>query len=87
MQDRFETTTNGLDSPATHGFAITPNDGTDLPEITRALYLGGPGAIGVVLLSGAELVLTGIAAGTLLPLRTKRVKASGTTASAIVGLV
>ena len=87
MQDRFETTTNGLDSPATHGFSITPSDGVDLPEITRALYAGGPGAIGVILMSGAELVLSGVAAGTLLPLRARRVKATGTTATAIVGLV
>lgn len=87
MPDRFESTSSGLDSPATHGFSITPNDGADLPEITRALYVGGPGAIVVVMLSGAELVVSGVAAGTVLPVRARRVKATGTTATAMLGLV
>jgi hypothetical protein len=87
MPDRFESTASGLDSPATHGFAITPQDAADLPEVTRALYVGGPGAISLVLLSGAEILLTGIAAGAILPVRASRIKASGTTATAIVGLV
>jgi hypothetical protein len=87
MPDRFETVASGADSPATHGFAITPHDSTDLPEVTRAIYVGAPGSIAAVLLSGADITLTGIAAGTILPLRLRRIKATGTSAAALVGLV
>lgn len=87
MPDRFESMAGGADSPATHGFAIVPSDSTDLPEVTRAIYVGAPGAVTLVLLSGAELTLAGVAAGTVLSLRTRRLKATGTTAGALVGLV
>ena len=87
MQDRFSEWTASLDGPAVHGFAITPNDGTNIAEITRALYVGTGGAVSLVLASGAEIVLSGVQGGTLLPLRVQRIKATGTTAAALVGLV
>lgn len=87
MIDRYQNFAAGLESPALHGFAVTPDDGTDLSETTRALYVGNGGDVVVILLSGAELTFANVASGTVLPLRTRRVKASGTTADAIVGLV
>ncbi|AVF05061.1 MULTISPECIES: spike base protein, RCAP_Rcc01079 family [Devosia] len=84
--DRYSTHTQALDAPATHGFAITPNDATDLSEITRAIYVGSSGALAVTFVSGAELVLPNVPAGSLLPLRLQRVRATGTTATDIVGL-
>lgn len=87
MQDRYDGHATSLDGPASHGFAVTPNDATDVAEITRALYIGSGGALAVVLHSGAEATLQNVASGTLLPLRARRVKATGTTATGIVGLV
>lgn len=87
MQDRYDGYSGSLEGPAADGFAIVPNDGTDLSEVTRALYVGVGGTLAITLKSGVELALQGIAAGTLLPLRVRRVKATGTSASAIVGLV
>ncbi len=87
MPDRFSDHTIGLDSPAIHGFAITPNDGADLPEVTRAIYVGGSGALSLVLSSGAEVVVSGVPGGTMLPIRVRRLKATSTTATLIVGLV
>lgn len=87
MQDRYDGHASSFDGPANHGFAVTPNDATDLSEVTRALYVGGGGALVVVLHSGAELVLQNVGAGTLLPLRVRRVKATGSTAAGVVGLV
>ena len=87
MQDRYDGYANSLEGPAGHGFAIVPHDTTELSEVTRAIYVGAGGALAVTLQSGAELVLQGVAAGTLLPLRARRIKATGTSASAIVGLV
>ncbi|QDZ10718.1 spike base protein, RCAP_Rcc01079 family [Devosia ginsengisoli] len=87
MQDRYDGYSSSLAGPVGHGFAIVPDDGADLAEITRALYVGVGGSLSIVLQSGAELTLQGVAAGTVLPLRVRRLKASGTSASAVVGLV
>lgn len=87
MTDRFADFSAGLESPASHGFAITPNDGLDFAETTRALYIGGPGAVAVIMGSGAELIFQGLPAGAILPVRARRLKATGTTATAIVGLL
>jgi len=37
MLDRFNDHAQSLNAPATHAFAITPMDGVDLAEVTRAL--------------------------------------------------
>lgn len=87
MPDRFAELSVGLDSPATHGFSATPSDTTDLPEVTRAIYVGGSGSVHALLASGADLTLAGVAAGTILPIRVQRIKATGTTATFIIGLL
>jgi hypothetical protein len=87
MPDPFSSHSPGLESPAAHGFAVTPSDGADLADVTRALYVGGSGNLALTLLSGATLTFTGVAGGTLLPLRARAVKATGTTATSIVGLL
>lgn len=87
MPDRFSSNAPSLTSPATHAFAVTPNDGLDLPEATRALYVGAGGALALRLVSGQSVTFTGLAGGSILPVRADRVLATGTTASAILGLV
>jgi hypothetical protein len=87
MQDRFVDHARSLQGPADHGFAIVPHDAADLVEVARALYVGGAGSVRVVTASGAELTLAGVASGSVLPVRVRRVLASGTTATALVGLV
>ena len=72
--------------PATHANAITPNDSTDITYATRALYIGGSGNVKVTMISGDVVTLTGVVAGTMLPLRVTRVWATGTTATAMIGL-
>lgn len=87
MQDRFDDRNASITGPAFHGFAVTPNDGAELPEMTRALYVGATGALHVLLASGAEVTFAGVAGGTMLPIRVRKVFATGTTATSIVGLV
>lgn len=87
MPDRFQYSTPSLSGPAAHAFAVTPNDGVDLSETTRALYVGTAGSIAAVMASGASVTFGSIASGTVLPVRVTRVLATGTTASAILGLV
>lgn len=86
MPDRFQNNAPSLSGPAAHAFAVTPNNSTDLPETTRALYVGGSGAIAAVMASGASVTFTAVVAGTILPVRVNRVLSTGTTATAIVGL-
>jgi hypothetical protein len=87
MPDRFQYSTPSLSGPATHAFAVTPNDSTDLSETTRALYVGAAGSVAAVMASGASVSFGSVASGTVLPVRVARVLATGTTASAILGLV
>ncbi|MBB5885451.1 hypothetical protein DYQ93_11520 [Xanthomonas sp. LMG 8992] len=74
---------SGVSSPAIDAYAIVPSDGTDLPKPARSLYVGGDGAAVVVTLAGTQVTLSGLSAGSVIPLRVRAVKATGTTASLI----
>lgn len=87
MTDTYATHASSLTAPAHDGFAITPSDGADLPDVTRALYVGGPGHVALMLQAGTTLTLSNVPSGSLLPLRVRRLLATGTTATAIVGLL
>ena len=85
MTDRFSGQAAGLESPATRAFAITPDDGADLAEATRAINVAQSGAVRVMTVTGAVASVY-IAAGTAFPIRATRVYATGTDAIGIVGL-
>lgn len=80
----------GFDAPAHGAVAVTPNNDTDLTTNTRGLYVGGAGNLVVVMASEANaattVTFTGVAAGTVLPIRVRRVKSTNTTATSIVAL-
>lgn len=85
MADTFDRYTPGLTTPATHAFAITPHDTTELAVIPRALYVSAGGDLVVVLADdSAQVTLTGVVVGTILPIRPKLVKAA--TSATVVGL-
>jgi hypothetical protein len=68
--------------------AVTPAN-SDLPNgIARALWVGGAGDVAIVAESDGTTAVTiaSVAAGTLLPVRAKRVNSTNTTATAIVAL-
>jgi hypothetical protein len=83
---RYTGRADAITAPAQHGFAITPADGTDLPSETRGLWVGASGDLVLVLASGDEVTIAGVPGGTLLPLRIRRIRATGTGASQLVGL-
>jgi len=67
--------------------AVTPSDGADIPIGCMALWVGGAGAIALDTVSGdTNVLISGIAAGTLLKIQARRVRATGTTATLIVAL-
>lgn len=77
---------DGNGSPAVYAFNITPNDNVDLVAYPRAIWVGGAGNLALVTTGGNTVTLQGIVAGTLLPIRAKKVLSTGTTATLLVGL-
>lgn len=76
-----------VDSPARSALVITPHDSNELATVSRAIYVGGTGDIAVILLDDSSAVtLVGVPAGTVLPVRAKIVKSTGTTATNLVNL-
>jgi hypothetical protein len=72
---------------ATVCLAVTPSDSTDLTYSTcRAIYVGGDGDISLVDGNAATIVFTGVTAGSILPVQTARINATGTTATSIIAL-
>ncbi|MBN2629390.1 MAG: hypothetical protein JXR75_02480 [Rhodobacteraceae bacterium] len=70
--------------PATRAAAVVPNDDTDLGHICSALHVGVMGNVRLVTFSFETV--TFVNASGILPIRARRVFASGTTASGIVAL-
>lgn len=84
-QDAYDNMAPSLQSPAVGIEEITPDDLTDLGNVTRALNVTTAGAVRVITADGS----TGdvfVAAGIAFPIRASRVLATGTTATGIRGL-
>ena len=74
-------------APALLCFDITPNDVAVLPQLTKAIYIGGSGDLVVRSpLSSTDVTFRNLPAGFILDVRAVAVRATGTTATAIVGL-
>ena len=88
--DPFAGRNEGLDAPADNAVAITPHDSNDLVAQPRAVYVGGAGNLSVEMLDGsnaaANVTFTAVPAGTVLPIRPTKIRATDTTASLIVGM-
>ena len=86
MPDPFASQTPSLVSAFENGFAVTPSDGSDQPQVCRGIWVGSAGNLAVTTRGGNTITLVGVAAGTLLPIRATRILATGTTATNIVAL-
>ena len=79
-----------INSPYIHAHVVTPSDTVDLPEIPRALYAhkGASSHCDVTLIPAGDEdpVLFVLARGEIVPVRAKRVMATGTDATAVVAL-
>lgn len=85
--DSFEGFANSPIAPAEVCFAITPSDTADLAQATKALYVGTGGAVSIIPVRGTSpITFANVADGSILDVRVKAVRATGTTASNIVGL-
>lgn len=85
MTDKYSDVDSVMSS-GRKGFAITPHDTTELALTPKALWIGGAGTVVVRLADdSADITLSGVAAGTLLPIRPKLVKTTST-CTGIVGI-
>lgn len=82
--DNFVGRTN-LSDPYTSAAAVTPDNTNELSYMTRALVIGTAGALKVTMHDGTDVTFASVPAG-LLPIRVKRVFATGTVASNITAL-
>jgi len=81
----FANATPSLDSPCDGGADVTPAD-SDLATFSRALYVGGTGDVSVITTGGSTITFSAVPAGTILPVRCRQVKSTGTTATFIDAL-
>jgi hypothetical protein len=84
MSDRFPE--DSVFTQARRVRAVTPNNDADLTDgVCKALLIGVGGTISLIAADDTDAVTLTVEAG-ILPVRAKRVRATGTTATSIVAL-
>ena len=84
--DQFKDFPATLTSPATNAVDVVPNDGVPMANISRAIFVGQTGDISLEMQSGQIVTFQNVQGGSILALRTLKVRQTGTTASGIVSL-
>ncbi|MBV1904333.1 MAG: hypothetical protein KUG58_11940 [Marinosulfonomonas sp.] len=84
--DQFKDFPATLTSPATNAIEIIPDDLNPLDMVTRALYVGQTGDISVEMKSGQIVGFQNVQGGSILAIRTLKVRATGTTATGLIAM-
>jgi len=84
--DTFKNYNSSLESPARCATDVAPSDTSALSQVTRAIYVGEAGDISVEMVDGANVTFQAVPSGTVLPIRVSKIRATGTTAGALLGL-
>lgn len=74
-------------APGISCFAVTPSNSVDFSYFARAFYIGATGDVAIVNLDDSVVVWGACPAGLIIPCGGKRVNATNTTASSIVGIL
>jgi hypothetical protein len=85
MTDRYAGMSPDLNSPYVGAADVTPNDSESI-ETTRAIYVGGAGAIKATMQDGSVATFTAVPVGTVLKIRATLIWATDTTATNIIAL-
>ena len=85
MADQFANAADTVTAPATRVAPVVPSDTVALTDIPKALYVGTGGALAIEAARGGSASFR-VGDGTVLPVRARLVKATGTTAADIVAL-
>lgn len=86
MSDGFAHFTDSPAAPSRAPFALVPHDSAALPRITKAIYVGTGGTVtlrGVD--AGADVTYRNVASGSYLLVRAQFVRATGTSATDLIG--
>ena len=87
---RSENSGQAVPVTATGGFrnaaVLTPHDSNNESFEFQSIYVGGTGNITVVLQDDTTVLFSAVPVGTILPIAGKRVNATGTTATLMVGI-
>lgn len=86
MSNPFENRTSSLSGPATDIVPVTPDDVTDFSQVAIALYIETGGQVSLVT-AGNGVRSVSVSDQTILPVGTRRVNATGTTATGIHAMV
>jgi hypothetical protein len=79
---------DSTDYPARSLRAITPDDDNDLDYVPKAIWVGGAGDLTVICFEdGSPVTLVGCQDGQIVPIRAKRVMATGTDATDLVAMI
>lgn len=85
MADEFAAYGSSTSAPSENAYAITPSDTLILATIPKYLYIGRAGNVTLRPIGAAsDVVFENVPAGFYLFVRASHVRASGTTAAAIV---
>jgi hypothetical protein len=78
-------TGDGRGEPGVHWYAVSPSNSNDLDPIPRGLYVGVTGNLSLTDIDGTVVTFVAAPVG-YHPLRPRRVRATGTTATNIVAI-
>ena len=85
--DPFSSVSDSIIAPARLAYAVVPDATSDLVTVTRAIYVGSGGDVTLRAVGSTEDVLfRNLASGTVIAIRAKAVRATGTDAADLVGL-
>ncbi len=85
MADEFESIAQSVLTPSEHAFGVTPDDIAPLMSVPKYLYVGGGGRVTLRAMdSSTDVVFENVPAGGYIYVRASHVRATGTTATAIV---
>lgn len=83
LAQRADTT----DFPARRLRAVSPHDTNELQFLPKALFIGTGGTLSVIAEEDTAAVSLTVATGSIVPVRAKIVRATGTTATGIVAFI
>ncbi len=87
VSDQFENRADHVSAPATRCVAVMPDDGVVMTPIPKGLYVGTGGDVSIEPAGGGgPVTLANVPDGYVLPVRPRIVRATGTSAAAIVAL-
>jgi hypothetical protein len=90
MTDNYEFKGDDVSAPARRCIAVTPTDNDDLGVVTKAIFVGVQGDVSLVPVDNPDnvgVVFRNVPAGSWLPVRARRVRATGTTATNLIALL